>query len=254
MLPYPSEVGSFCFFSDHANKPLTIVSSCLMGNKVRYDGQAKRHAGLFRQLLPYVQPLVVCPEAMAGLGIPRPPVQLIMRGEHLDAVGRDDPALQVTARLEQMGRIQDRAHPLLAGALLQSRSPSCGVASTPRYDAAGHWLGDGAGLFVAALTQARPWLPMLEDTAFDFPDQRQRFLLKSYLCSDWLWLKQSTPDAWRWALDFFRHHDDSIRQLTLADAETLQSLFLDSAPRSKRSALRQTIDLFLVSKAGNYSR
>lgn len=254
MLPYTTGVASFCFFSNFCGKPLVLVSSCLMGNKVRYDGQSKRHDGLFRQLLPWVQPLTVCPEAMAGMGIPRPPVRLIIRNQHVAALGRDDPSIDVTARLQQMARIQHNAHPLLAGALLQSRSPSCGVGSTPHFDTQGTQLSTGPGLFASTLLTARPWLPTLEDTAFDDAHLRNRFLLKAYLCADWLFLHHTEQHAWQWLLDFFRHHDDSIRQLTLDEAEAMQALFIDSVPKAKQPALRQTVDLFFVSKAGNYYR
>lgn len=255
MLPYTTGVASFCFFSDFRGKPLVLVSSCLLGNKVRYDGQAKRSAGLINHLLPYVQALAVCPEAMAGMGIPRPPVQLVVGSDgQIEATGRDDPTRNVTARLQQMARIHHRAHPLLAGALLQSRSPSCGVTSTPHFDAAGTQLYTGPGLFARTLLAERPWLPTLEDTGFDIAALRMRFLVKSYLCADWLYLRQTDANAWHWALDFFRHHDDWIRQLTLDEAEAMQPLFVESAPKHRQDSMRQTVELFFVSKAGNYSR
>lgn len=254
MLPYTTGVASFCCFSNFCGKPLVLVSSCLMGNKVRYDGQSKRHDGLFRHLLPWVQPLTVCPEAMAGMGIPRPPVRLIVNNGEVSARGRDDPSIDVTARLQQMARIQHNAHPLLAGALLQSRSPSCGVSSTPHFDPQGTQLDNGPGLFASTLLTARPWLPTLEDTAFDTAHQRNRFLLKAYLCADWLYLHNTEQHAWQWLLDFFRHHDDSIRQLTLDEAEVMQSLFMAAVPKVKQAAMRQTVELFFVSKAGNYYR
>lgn len=245
---------SFCNFSNFRGKPLVLISSCLLGNNVRYDGQAKRNAALIQQLLPHLQPLVVCPEAMAGLGIPRPPVQLIMGAERLEARGRDDPSLDVTDRLIQMARIQDQAHYALAGAILQSRSPSCGTKSTPNFNQYGEVATVGPGLFTGTLLQARRWLPTLEDTDVDTPALRIRFLLKVSLCADWLHLTRQEPHAWQWTLDFFRHHDDTIRQLTLDDAEAMQPLFLGSVPHARQTDMRQTIDLFFVSKAGNYSR
>lgn len=242
------------FSRHHANRPLILVSSCLLGNKVRYDGQARRQETLLTKVLPHITPLAVCPEAMAGLGIPRPPVQLIECHGSLQAIGRDDPTLNVTARLQQMAHIQHRAHPQLAGAVLQSRSPSCGITSTPHFNAAGEQTHTGPGLFTHTLREQRPWLPLLEDTDIENTALRRRFLLKCHLCADWLALQQANPDAWRLTLDFLRHHDDSIRQLTLTDTEGMQSLFIDSAPDTKQAALRQTVDLFFVSLAGNYSR
>lgn len=241
-------------FSPLREKPLILISSCLLGNKVRYDGQTKFNAPLHTYILPHVQALPVCPEAMAGLGIPRPPVQLIETNAGTQALGRDDRNLNVTARLCHMAHIQHRAHPLLAGAILQSRSPSCGITSTPYFTLHGEPTRTGPGLFARTLREQRPWLPMLEDTDLENADARTRFLLKCHLCADWLGLQQSQPEAWRLTLDFLRHHDDGIRQLTLADTEGMQSLFISSAPDSKQGALRQTVDLFFVSLAGNYSR
>ncbi len=234
--------------------PLILISSCLLGNKVRYDGQAKLNQPLQFNLLPHIQALAVCPEAMAGMGIPRPPIQLIETCSEIRALGRDDHTIDVTARLRQMGLIHHRAHSLLAGAILQSRSPSCGVTSTPHFDGEGAQTHTGPGLFARTLREQRPWLPMIEDTDLNNAILRTRFLLKCYLCTDWLTLRQAHPDAWHLTLDFLRHHDDSIRQLTLTDAEAMQLLFLEGTPANRQQAQRQTLDLFLVSLAGNYSR
>jgi uncharacterized protein YbbK (DUF523 family) len=234
--------------------PLVLISSCLLGNKVRYDGQAKRNQPLHLHMLPHLQALAVCPEAMAGMGIPRPPIRLIETRSEIRALGRDDHNVDVTERLRQMGLIQHRAHALLAGAILQSRSPSCGVTSTPHFNEVGTQTHTGPGLFARTLREQRPWLPVIEDTDLDNAMLRTRFLLKSYLCADWLTLRQAHPEAWHLTLDFLRHHDDCIRQLTLTDAEAIQLLFLEGTPVNRQQAQRQTLDLFLVSLAGNYSR
>ena len=69
------------------------ISSCLLGDEVRFDGGHKRDAALIAALGPYVEWVRVCPEVELGLGVPRPTLRLERRrGEiHLlePASGRD---------------------------------------------------------------------------------------------------------------------------------------------------------------------
>jgi len=130
-------------------------------------------------LAPYATLLPICPESMAGMGIPRKPVNLIEVNGQIKAVGRDDPERDVTERLNSMGRIVTNTYPHLCGYILQSRSPSCGFHTTPIYNeyqsAVLHT--SGHGLFVKALLQAFPDLPVLDDTQLT-PTAIQQFLNK----------------------------------------------------------------------------
>jgi uncharacterized protein YbbK (DUF523 family) len=53
------------------------VSACLLGERGRHDGGHKRDASLTGVLGPFMEWVLVCPEAELGLGIPRPPIQLV---------------------------------------------------------------------------------------------------------------------------------------------------------------------------------
>src|SRR5437867_8845523 len=53
------------------------ISSCLLGDEVRFDGGHKRDAPLLEALGPYVEWVRVCPEVELGLGVPREPVRLV---------------------------------------------------------------------------------------------------------------------------------------------------------------------------------
>ncbi|MEE2733038.1 MAG: DUF523 domain-containing protein [Pseudomonadota bacterium] len=158
-------------------RPLVGVSSCLIGMAVRYDGQHKRQPTLLERIAPHVQLLPLCPESMAGMGIPRGPVNLIQDGDQVRAVGRDDPERDVTGRLRTMGQIVGRTYPALCGYILQSRSPSCGYHSTPIFNADQSSVlhSQGNGLFVAELLLRFPDLPMLDDRQLD-PDHITLFL------------------------------------------------------------------------------
>src|SRR4026207_658522 len=53
------------------------ISSCLLGDEVRFDGGHKRDASLLEALDPYCEGVRVCPEVELGLGAPREPVRLV---------------------------------------------------------------------------------------------------------------------------------------------------------------------------------
>ena len=56
--------------------PLLVISACLLGDQVRYDGDHKRDSLLVGPLADHVQWLAVCPEVELGLGVPREKIQL----------------------------------------------------------------------------------------------------------------------------------------------------------------------------------
>ncbi len=63
-------------------RPRVGVSSCLLGEQVRYDGGHRRHAFLTEVLGPHVDWVPFCPEMAIGLGTPRETLRLTA-GDHL---------------------------------------------------------------------------------------------------------------------------------------------------------------------------
>ena len=158
------------------DRPLVGISSCLMGMAVRYDGQHRHQPAIEQWIASHVRLLPLCPESMAGMGIPRAPVNVIEDQDGVRVLGRDDPERDVTARLRTMGRIITRTYPNLCGYILQSRSPSCGAGSTPIYNAdQSAVLRQGNGLLAEALLSAFPSLPVLEATQLT-PEHIEPFL------------------------------------------------------------------------------
>lgn len=186
------------------SRPLVGISSCLLGNKVRYDGNDKVHPVAVERLTQAVQLLPICPEAAVGLGIPRAPVQLVAHDNSLKALGKENRALDVSAKLSNMGRIAARVYPDLCGYVTQSRSPSCGYLSTPTHTMAGEPTGFDSGLYINEVLKAQPWLPVIEDT--DLSDSKRVDCFLQYCF--WLHRWQQLP------LDQFReHHEAEIKQI-----------------------------------------
>ena len=59
------------------NKPKLAVSSCLLGKKVRYNGDAAEFRPLNRIWSEHLELIGVCPEVGIGMGVPRPTIRLV---------------------------------------------------------------------------------------------------------------------------------------------------------------------------------
>lgn len=156
--------------------PLVAISSCLLGKAVRYDGCAKPDQWIINDLGRLVDFMPLCPETGAGLGVPRPPVQLIRIPSGIRALGVDDPARDVTDPLLSWTRNFIETMPPVAACILKARSPSCGYLSTPLYDLAGRQLDKASGLFAAALRERLPRLLIVDEEMLETGPGRADFL------------------------------------------------------------------------------
>lgn len=186
-LPFPGSGDAFNS-APGAPRPAVAISACLHGEPVRYDATAKLlpTLPLLRAALDLIP---LCPEFEAGLGLPRPPVQLVAAEpgmQNIRVVGRDDPRLDVTATLSRHAETQAHAlanrEPPLCGYILKSRSPSCGAGSTPLWghrkgEAALVQLGERDGLQAAAVRQTLPWLVMVEESELTTAAEVARFVV-----------------------------------------------------------------------------
>jgi len=159
------------------NKPQVGISQCLLGERVRYDGDSKplsdeTLAALNRafELLP------VCPEVEAGLGVPRPPVQLTASIEHPRVTGRDDKSLDVTDRLYKYSENKVEQLTELSGYIFKSRSPSCGLQSTPVFINNEQVTDRGTGVFTAILCEQYPHLVTVDEITLADAAARDRFI------------------------------------------------------------------------------
>lgn len=109
-------------------KPAWIVSACLCGEPVRYDGRGFDYPVL-TDLVRSGSALQVCPECLGGLPVPRSPCEIATNGRVFDCQG-----CERTTAFQQGAR-----HVLnlclkygIRQAILKDKSPSCGVHE--RYD------------------------------------------------------------------------------------------------------------------------
>ncbi len=153
------------------------VSSCLLGEKVRYDGGHKRNPFLTEQLGPWVEWVPVCPEVEAGLGLPRPTMHLVRQGEEIRLVETES-RRDHTKGLRSFARrrVRELRSLDLAGYVLKKGSPSCGMAKVKVRNEKGTSENVGVGLFAAALREALPNLPVEEEGRLSNLRIRENFI------------------------------------------------------------------------------
>ena len=172
LAPRPSSL----VFHAMREKPPVGVSQCLLGHAVRYDGDAKPHRIVIEQLSELFELVPVCPEVEAGLGVPRPPVQLSGSIEQPRMTGRDNPQRDVTGLMQAYCSTRPDELEGLSGFVFKSRSPSCGLYSTPVFINGECVSETSRGLFARAMTAAYSNLPVIEEGELEVMENYQRFV------------------------------------------------------------------------------
>lgn len=175
-------------------KILIGISSCLLGHEVRYDGAHKYHSYIERTLGQYFDFRAFCPEVEAGLGIPRPAVQLRDIGGSIRVVGVKDHTLDVTEKLATVGPAQDGWLNELCGYIVKKDSPSCGMERVKIYknDIPAR---QGVGVFSQHLHDHWPTLPIEEEGRLGDPNLRENFIQRVFVRHRWQQLCQQPLSA-----------------------------------------------------------
>ena len=159
-------------------RPIRIgISSCLLGQEVRFDGGHKRDAFLTGTFGQFVEWVPVCPEVESGFGTPRPAMRLVRvkRDVRLltvkTAVDLTDPMVEYANR-----RVTELASEDLSGYVLKKDSPSCGLERVKIYDAQGVPERSGQGIFASRLAGRFRDLPIEEEGRLSDPRLRENFV------------------------------------------------------------------------------
>lgn len=162
------------------------VSTCLLGEKVRYDGGHKHDPYITKTLGRYFTWVPVCPESECGLGIPREAMRLegdvaaprlITRRTRRDLTGQM--TRWIGPRLDQL------ATENLCGFIFKKGSPSSGLHRVKVYTAGGHPVNSGRGLFAAAFTARFPRIPVEEEGRLHDPGLRETFIERVFALKRW---------------------------------------------------------------------
>ncbi|MDJ0855666.1 MAG: DUF523 and DUF1722 domain-containing protein [Desulfobacterales bacterium] len=162
------------------------ISSCLLGNDVRWNGGHKRDRYLTDTLGHFVDWVPVCPEVEIGLGIPRETLRLVGDPEDPQLVTTKT-KVDHTDRMKTWarGRLKELAQEELCGFIFKSDSPSSGMVRVKVYGKKGMPQKKGVGIFARAFMDHFPLIPVEDDGRLRNPLIRENFIEQVFTLRRW---------------------------------------------------------------------
>lgn len=170
-----------------SDKPILAVSSCLLGQRVRYNGDAAEFRPLTRKWANFLKLVPVCPEVGIGMGTPRPTIRLVKLDEKITI---KDPKNDIDYT-EDMTKFAELKSDYLAemgisGFVFKKDSPSCGLERVKVYrENNPQATRDGRGLFSMIFTSLYPQIPVIEEGRLTDPKQAEHFLARVHFYHEW---------------------------------------------------------------------
>jgi uncharacterized protein YbgA (DUF1722 family)/uncharacterized protein YbbK (DUF523 family) len=162
------------------------ISTCLLGENVRYDGGHKLDRFLTDTLGQYVEYVPICPEVECGLPVPR---------ESMHLEGNPDSPRLMTIRTKQdmTNRMVKWAHKRvselekedLCGFIFKSDSPSSGMERVKIYNEKGMPVKKGVGVFARIFMEHFPLLPVEDEGRLHDPKLRDNFIERIFTLKRW---------------------------------------------------------------------
>ncbi len=162
------------------------ISSCLLGEKVRYDGGHKLDLFLRDTLGKYIEWVPVCPEVEYGLPVPREAMHLVkaLNGPRLvtSRTGTDHTdGMRRWAKLRLDGLEAED----LCGFVFKSKSPSSGMRGVKVYNPSGIASHSGVGIFAGAFMERFPLMPVEDEGRLQNPVLRENFIERVFVFRNW---------------------------------------------------------------------
>ncbi len=177
------------------DQPLRIgISSCLLGNTVRYDGGHKLDRFLRDTLGGYVEFVPVCPEVECGMPVPREAMRLTgaIDAPRLKTIrsGQDMTDQMLNWAGEKNNWLAEQN---LCGFIFKSKSPSSGLQGVKVYSEKDMPQQKGVGVFTRAFTERFPLLPVEDDGRLHDPGLRENFIERIFVMRRWQEVTTTKP-------------------------------------------------------------
>jgi len=162
------------------------ISSCLLGEKVRYNGGHKLDRFIRDTLGQFMEFVPVCPEVESGMSVPRGTLQLAgnPRNPRLETIGagKDYTNPMTLWGGKKLGELE---HENLSGYIFKSGSPSCGMKNITVYHENGGCTSNGPGLWARMVMDYFPLLPFEDEGRLHDPELRENFIERIFVLRRW---------------------------------------------------------------------
>jgi uncharacterized protein YbgA (DUF1722 family)/uncharacterized protein YbbK (DUF523 family) len=230
-------------------KPLVGISTCLLGENVRYDGGHKLDRYLRDVLGKYVEFVPVCPEVECGLSIPREALRLVDMGGDIRLMTQKTKQ-DVTPQMDQWmrGKLAELSALPLCGFIFKSRSPSSGLLRVRVYKDGGGVTRNGVGHFARGLTEAFPYLPVEEDGRLNDSKLRENFIERVFVVQRWNEMNQDRKSLKR-IMDFHAQHKLLLMAHSQNTVRELGAFIADGKARPLQEVYDQYFRRFIAALA-----
>jgi uncharacterized protein YbgA (DUF1722 family)/uncharacterized protein YbbK (DUF523 family) len=162
------------------------ISSCLLGEEVRYDGGHKLDHYFKDTLGQFVEWVSVCPEVEYGLPVPREAMRLVGDPSSPRLVTQKTGIDHTNGMIKWASkRLKELDQKDLSGFIFKSRSPSSGMRNVKVYSASGMPSNTGIGIFAKAFMRSLPEVPVEDDGRLHDPSLRENFIERVFLFRRW---------------------------------------------------------------------
>ncbi len=162
------------------------ISSCLLGNAVRWNAGHKLDKYLANTLGQFVEFVPVCPEVEAGFGVPRESLRLVGDPENPRLITfktKTDHTDQMQRWAKK--RVKELEKEDLCGFIFKSDSPSSGMIRVKVYSEKGMPVKKGVGMFARAYMDHFPGIPVEDDGRLNNPAIRENFIERVFTFKRW---------------------------------------------------------------------
>jgi len=162
------------------------VSSCLLGEAVRYDGGHKHDRFITDVLGQYMAYVPVCPEVECGFPVPRESLRLVGDIDHPRLITTRT-GVDHTQRMETWARQRVAAleNEDLCGFIFKSNSPSSGMERVRVYNAKGMAVKKGVGVFARIFQEHFALLPTEDEGRLHDARIRENFIERVFTLKRW---------------------------------------------------------------------
>ncbi len=189
-------------------EPIRIgVSTCLLGENVRYDGGHQRDAYILNTLGKYLDFVSVCPEVECGLPVPREAMRLVGDVDNPRLVTQKT-GVDHTSRMKEWAvlKLDKLAGMNLCGFIFKGGSPSSGMERVKVYPKEGGMaVKKGVGIFAKAFKERFPLIPTEEDGRLNDPGLRESFVERIFVMQRWRKMAAGGPEP-KAVIDFHAAH------------------------------------------------
>ena len=162
------------------------ISSCILGNPVRWNAGHKLDKYLTHTLGQFVEYVPVCPEVEVGLGVPRESMRLVGDPERPRLItfkSKTDHTDKMVRWADKRVKALEKEN--LCGFIFKSDSPSSGMIRVKVYNDKGMPHKVGVGIFARAFMNHFPSIPVEDDGRLNNPQIRENFIQQIFTMKRW---------------------------------------------------------------------